>query len=164
MRLHKILVPVDFSECSLRAVDTAMTLARSFAAEVDILHVWEMSAYLAPEAFLLPSITPASLSTFAATRAGTWMKEFLGFLEAEGVPARGRLEGGAPWSTIVRVAEEERYDLVVLATHGHTNLAHILLGSVAERVVRHAPCPVLTVRGASLRKEARLEANMTRHV
>lgn len=148
MILQRILVPVDFSPCSFVAVDAATTLARSFAADVDVLHVWELSSYFPPEAILLPTVVPASLEVFARTRAGRWMKEFLGQLETDGVRARGRLESGTPWRTIVRVAQDDGYDAIVMATHGHTNLAHIMLGSVTERVVRHATCPVITIRGA----------------
>jgi nucleotide-binding universal stress UspA family protein len=73
--------------------------------------------------------------------------DFLATLPAD---ARARVtprhELGVPWQTIVRVAEEGGHDLIVMGTHGHTGVEHILLGSVAERVLRHAPCPVMTVR------------------
>ena len=133
LAIGRILVPVDFSDCSLAALDHAASLAQRFGASIHVLHVWDHR--------------DQTLAHFAQTGAGEAMDSVLGDLEQHGVGGvRGRLASGDPSETIIQIAREEHYDLIVMGTHGHSGLVHLLHGSVAEKVVRRAPCPVLTVR------------------
>lgn len=147
-KLNRILVPVDFSDCSRAALDYAETLSKTFSATVDLIHVWEVPPYIPPEAMVgVPGHDTQTLADVAHGSAEKEMRRFVKELEDEGVKVeRTLLDSGDPGRTIVEVAEKEHYDMIVLGTHGRTGLSHLLMGSVAERVVRHAPCPVLTVR------------------
>jgi nucleotide-binding universal stress UspA family protein len=151
--VKRILVPVDFSECSHAAVEWATLLALRFDAAVDVLHVWSVS--------VLESWTPYEpdgvdrhLIHLEQAEAGNSMKEILTRLEQAGVPAHGRVDSGDPLHTILRVAADGEYDVIVMGTHGRTGLTHLLLGSVAESVVRRAPCPVLTIRQHRQKEQA----------
>ncbi len=141
--LKTILVPTDFSGCSEAAVSYGYALAEAFGATVHLLTVvqdpytlpWAAEGFAAPIGDML-----ADWETQAKRRL------------AESVPVSAasktvvQTQVGTPHSEIVRYAAEHRIDLIVLGTHGRGPLGHLLLGSVAERVVRTAPCPVLTVR------------------
>jgi universal stress protein A len=146
-QVRRILVPVDFSECSRAAVSYASELAERFDARVDLLHVWIAPAYIPPEATLgLTGSSAQTVSQFAHTHATDQLRQF-----AEGIPG-GRIaerfvEMGDPARVIVDVARDHSHDLIVIGTHGRTGLSRLMLGSVAEKVVRYAACPVLTVRG-----------------
>jgi nucleotide-binding universal stress UspA family protein len=142
MDLHepkKILVPVDFSPRARAAVEYALVLARHFEADVHLL-------YAVKEPVAVGVDEPVVLWEFAHTRAGREMKRYLQEIEDVGVVVRGRLESGDTAEAILRVAAEERFDLIVMGTHGRTGLAHWVHGSIAEKVVRVAGCPVLTIR------------------
>ncbi|MEZ0228389.1 MAG: universal stress protein [Planctomycetota bacterium] len=140
--IRKILVPVDFSTCSRDALEHAIALSeRYYGASIDVLHVWE-------------SPRPASSTAVEATRVQAMkeMETLLADHEAKGVIKLHRVhEGGEPVPAILDFAKRGDYDLIVMGTHGRTGMAHDYLGSVAEKVVRRAPAPVLTVRagGAS---------------
>ncbi len=146
MAIRRILVPVDFSSGSLRALDYARELAVGTGAELLLLYVFEPLDFSGYSETFLPS--PQLTQVLAAHRARA--REHLKRLEGEtpdrGIRVRSRLAEGAPAQRIVEIAREEEVDLVVIGTLGRTGLAHLLLGSVAERVVRLAHCPVLTVR------------------
>jgi universal stress protein A len=146
MQLGRILVPVDFSKCSQQALSYALFLSRRFSSAIDVLHVLP-SIYLTQEVMVpVPGALGQTLASFAHTRAGEELQAFLAELELLGVAqVRGRLAVGEPVSEIVTAAADG-YDLIVMGTHGRTGITHWLMGSVAEKVVRRAPCPVLTVR------------------
>ncbi len=148
-KLNRILVPVDFSDCSRAALDYAETLAKTFDAVVDLIHVWEVPPYIPPEAMVgVPGHDAQTLAQVAHGSAEQEMKAFLDDLRDRGVKiGKPLLESGDPGRSIVETAEEGGYDLIVVGTHGRTGLSHLLMGSIAEKVVRHAHCPVLTVRG-----------------
>jgi nucleotide-binding universal stress UspA family protein len=144
IQLKRILVPTDFSDASKNALRYAMAFAESFNAALDVVHV-VVDPYVIPpggEAYLPPPDYPEQMERIARQHLDQW------------VPAEWRngrqvtLEciPGAPFVEIVRYAREKNCDLIVMGTHGRGMIAHLLLGSVAERVVRKAPCPVLTVR------------------
>jgi universal stress protein A len=142
--LHKILVPVDFSACSAKALDYALAFARPAHAEIILLHV--------VEPVCLPmygqEIT-ADYSALQASLRNTAREHLAEFSRGKGAadsPMKLRVSEGSSWGEIVDTAKREGVDLIVLSTHGHTGLRHVLLGSTAERVVRHATCPVLVVR------------------
>lgn len=127
--LHRILAPIDFSKESDAALAYAALLGRKFGADIVIMHVWSRPVEL---------VDPAT---------GAMLKAVLQRLETTNSGVRARLEVGVPHRVIVRVAEEEACDVIVLGTQGRTGLARALLGSVAEKVVQRATVPVLTVRG-----------------
>ena len=142
----RILVPVDFSAESARAVDYAVALAAKLAASVELVHVvedpiasgaWGAQAYVLNVAWLI-----AELEEDARRRLASIEAEYA----TRGVPISTRVVSGSAARTIVAIAEGERCGLIVMGTHGHSGVSHLLLGSVAERVVRTAPCPVLTMR------------------
>ncbi len=147
-KLSRILVPIDFSDCSRTAFDYAVTLANTFGATIDLIHVWEVPPYIPPEAMVgVPGHDTQTLADVAHGTAEQEMRRFVKDLESDGVHVeRTLLDSGDPGRTIVDVADKEGYDMIVLGTHGRTGLSHLLMGSVAERVVRHSSRPVLTVR------------------
>ncbi len=145
--IHRVLVPVDFSDCSRAALECAVMLAERFGASIHVLHVWETPHYVGPE-FLIrePGETGSPLEKAAFTQAETEMYEFLSAFRPREEQFRVRLESGKPYETIVKLAADEHFDAIVMGTHGSSGLRHLVLGSVAEKVVRTAPCPVMTIR------------------
>ncbi|PTL75511.1 universal stress protein [Vitiosangium sp. GDMCC 1.1324] len=142
-KVQRILVPVDFSETSKRALEWAFFFANRFDAKLDVLHVWRPSEYAGDEMVVLTRSEPElTLSTYLHNHADQQLSAFL-----ENVPhSKQLLESGEPAQVIVKVAGEGGYDLIVMGTHGRTGLSHLRMGSVAEKVVRLAPCPVFTYR------------------
>lgn len=141
MKFERILLPTDFSEHARHAKDYAVALAREFGAELLVIHVVQLYSYVV-------DFGMENARQYEAI-SGTLQKLLDGLLEelaAEPIQVTGRLVQGDPTAEIVRVATDEACDLIVMGTHGRGALEHVLLGSVAERVVRKAPCPVLTVR------------------
>lgn len=132
----RILVATDFSDESAHALAWGKELARRFGAEIVVLHVEEALAG-APSSDLVVE------RHRAAEQA---LERLVAQLRECGFAARGVLRAGTAFEEIVDAAHAEPVGLVVLGTHGRSGLAHLLMGSVAERVVRHAHCPVLTVR------------------
>ena len=134
----------DFSEGARVAREQAVTFAKMSGARVTLLHIDELPAwgYLGSEALVTPDIM-ASVAARTEEQLALEKKE----LTSAGVVADSAHGEGPPYLAIVRFAREGHYDLIVLGTHGRTGLQHLLVGSTAERVVRTATCPVLTVRG-----------------
>ncbi len=146
LSLRHILVPIDFSELSLRAIETAQQLARPFGATIHLVHVHEYH-YLFP--YMAPGESmPLSITTFldeAEERAAHTLKKWA--LDYELSPDDCYIREGFPvFHEICELAREKEIDFIVMPTHGRTGLKHLFLGSVAERVVQHAPCPVLIQR------------------
>ena len=141
-RLKRILVPIDFSDCSRKALRYALPFAREFGADLILMHIVEV-AYLAGEFG-----TTDFVAMEADLKAGAERQlQQLGQAEiGSSVAWRIEVRSGRAAPEIAVAAREIEADLIVIATHGRTGLKHVLLGSVAENVVRHAPCPVLTVR------------------
>jgi nucleotide-binding universal stress UspA family protein len=139
--LNKILVPVDYSDHSRRAVHFARDLATAFGASLHFVHVFP------PAAFVSPPLVPAPVITGdvkVESRRG--FEDYLATARSElGVDVSGTLREGVPHLEILEAAKALGADLIVLGTHGKTGIEHLLLGSVAERVVRHATVPVITV-------------------
>lgn len=147
LALRTILCPVDFSGCSARAVEYACFLAQRFDSAVTLLHVWSLPPSIYPELAVWVDTVETTLAEAIEARARTEMQRLMDSLSADfRTRVRSELVCGSPPTTIVERAAMDGFDLIVLGTHGHTGLMHLLLGSVAERVVQHAPCPVLTVR------------------
>ncbi len=143
IEMKKILVPMDFSECSDAALKYARALREAFGASLHLLHVVQ-DPYTQPwaaEAF------PAPLGEMLQQWQEQARTRLAGLLdEKDRASATIGTVVGSPFYEIVRYAVEQEIDLIVIGTHGRGPVAHMLLGSVAEKVVRKAPCPVLTVR------------------
>ena len=148
MTIRRILVPVDASPRSRRATTYAAELAETIGAELYLLHVTAPAGdYLPLEHWVWgKDSSEASLDQDIRAAAGRALDAFVADLPAQTRDkiAQVDLETGVPYDVIVERAAG--FDLVVMATHGRSGAQRALLGSVAERVVRHAPCPVLTVR------------------
>jgi universal stress protein A len=147
MEIRQILAPTDFSDFSKWAVTSAYELARTFGAKLLLLHVVELPVY-PPEAFL-PSAQGSTLVDDLEGRARLDLAQILPESEGGKVEVAYQVVLGTPYYKIIEVAEAEKVDMIVMATHGRTGFSHLFMGSVAERVVRTAPCPVLTIRPAA---------------
>lgn len=148
---QRILVPTDFSTSSQAACDMALTLATKFGSSIELLHVDEPPAwqgFVIPELVVsMPNESTSSLHEFVQTRANRALDHLVEKLQRAGITqVRHWIETGEPGSVIVRVAEENKCDLIVMGTHGRKGFERLVMGSVAERVVREATCPVLTMR------------------
>jgi nucleotide-binding universal stress UspA family protein len=145
---NKILAPTDFSDDSKLALTYAVTLAQKFSSEIIVVHVDQpLAPVMVSE--LNPGLDVSTMNRIAEEGRLLALKELDGTtasLRESGVKARGLMRVGAPFLEIIHTAQSEGVDLIVMGTHGRTGLAHVLMGSVAERVVNKAPCPVLTVR------------------
>jgi nucleotide-binding universal stress UspA family protein len=143
--LRHILVPTDFSDCSAAAVRYGLALAERFDAHLHLLHAVQ-SPFDQPWAAEVYAVSQADFEQTARQESDT---QLAGLLAASGRPAAQVTcvtTIGAPFLAIITYAKEEPIDLIVMGTHGRGPVAHLLIGSVAENVVRKAPCPVLTVR------------------
>ena len=142
--MKRILVPTDFSENSRQAARYACELAKKFDSQIDLLHVIESPVMAMPSPGApLPEEFLADAEKDAARRMEQWIKNEQTEL---GLDVTQTVLRGAPFLEIVKFADEQNSDLIVIGTHGRTGLVHALIGSVAEKVVRKAPCPVLSVR------------------
>jgi universal stress protein A len=142
-----IVVPTDFSEGSRAALAYAETLAKAFEARLELVHAWATPPYIPAEAVVGAGEGARTLAALAEQHAEEQMKALLsshGELSAVGTTSKP----GDAVHVILELAEEKQADLIVMSTHGRSGLSHLLMGSVTEKVVRRAPCPVLTVREA----------------
>ena len=141
----RILVPVDLMEGAKAVIDYAVQLARPFNASLEVMHAWEPPQYVAPDLLVAaPGWNPQSLEKTALEAARKELTTLIGSLNAPG-PITQRLEVGEPAAAILRVAGMGGFDLIVMGTHGRRGLPRLLLGSVAQKVIARAPCPVLTL-------------------
>lgn len=140
MHMKSILVPIDFSETSRKALRYAVPFAKQFEAKIALLHVIELPL-APPEAGFLPYDESGMLARQTKNLADLAARAIAPELVGEII-----VRSGAAWDTVVAVARETQADLIITTTHGYTGLKHVFLGSTAERIVRHAPCPVLVVR------------------
>jgi len=143
--LHRILVPTDFSKHSQNALTYAAAFAEKFGAELYLLHVVQDLALFIPDAVTVaPPVTPPVDQLTAAVRGA--LDKVIAEYQLRRLTVHAEVREGTPFYEIIRFARDQNIDLIVMGTHGHTGLAHVLMGSVTEKVVRKAPCPVLTVR------------------
>lgn len=140
--VKRVLVPVDFSEHSDRALEFGKELCEKFDAELHLLHVLDVRITGAPQFALglaIPQREEESADEVMAELnklpGGDWSRAVV-----------RATTHGSPFDALVKYAKDNEIDLIALGTHGRTGLSHALLGSVAENVARHAPCPVLIVR------------------
>lgn len=144
---NRILIPVDFSSCSKKALRQALAVGEKFGAVVDILHVWEPPRYVGPDVMLHLPGDNKSLADYVRDEAREELETLLAELNVpEDVEVNTLLESGDARRRIIELTESGEYDLIVMGTHGRTGLSRFFLGSVAENVVRRSYCPVLTVR------------------
>lgn len=146
--IRKVLCPTDCSDASRPALEYAHFIAKTFGSELHLLHVWHVSRELRPDLSVwVDAHGQKPIATFVAEEAAVEANRFVKGMapEIRGT-AKLHLQEGEPWKAICDGAEQGAFDLIVMGTHGRTGVAHLALGSVAEKVVRHARCPVLTVR------------------
>jgi universal stress protein A len=143
MAVHHVLVPLDFSTYAEQALDYAIALAQKLQARVTLLHVIQPPAVVNVKGGLWPTSTFLQDLEAAVTRD---MEGYLARVTAAGLEGEMVVVHGVPFQEILDTAKARQVDLIIMGTHGRTGLTHVFLGSVAERVVRLAPCPVLVAR------------------
>jgi nucleotide-binding universal stress UspA family protein len=142
--IRSILVPIDFSVHSKNALKYAVLMARQFGASIHLVYVVEPTIYPADLGFgqvVLPGVEDE-----LREKGGTELQSLVRKEIGASVKSSWAVRTGNPHQEILREAEEKGVDLIVVATHGHSGVEHMLFGSTADRVVRHAKCPVLTIR------------------
>jgi nucleotide-binding universal stress UspA family protein len=144
LTVRTILVPVDFTETSDRALDYAVSMAARFEAKVVVLHAYEIPVYGFPDGALVASGEVAGRISEAAQKA---LDRLVEARQNKGAKLTALLRTGAAYELANTVAEEVDADLIVIGTHGRKGLARALLGSVAENVIRTAKRPVLVIHG-----------------
>jgi len=145
IKLKKILFPTDFSETSQEAASYAISFGREFKAKVFVLHV--VNEKIFTEGLNMPRVVSIEeLQKEMTAEARRRLKTLVPAEEAEGLDWETVIRQGEPFLEIIRFAREEDIDLIVIGTHGRSGFEHIIFGSTAEKVVRKAPCPVLSVR------------------
>ncbi len=139
----KVLCPIDFSDPARAAMRAAIEICRMTGGDLTLFHAYELPGYTLPEGSVVAS--PKMLQDLS-DQADAHLAEWQKLAEQMGAQ-RVRVEKGIgePALSIVELAQEGAFDLIVLGTHGRTGIRHALLGSITERVVRHARCPVLTI-------------------
>ena len=145
MEIRRIVVPIDFSEHSQRALDEAVGLALKFDAELHLLHCYQLfsiGAAGAPYNVIPPEDFERAIREGAQQTLSEWRQK----ASAKKVRVHEHLVAGVPSEGIAELANTLGADLIVMGTRGLSGLKHVLLGSVAERTIRIAPCPVLTVK------------------
>jgi nucleotide-binding universal stress UspA family protein len=150
-KVEKILAPTDLSELSCFGLRYALELARGWGASVTVYHTADVSEIAHYKAQSIPDLVgqhQAALSKFLEANCA----DLLPLVEV-----REKVEIGTPGTNIVDEAEKEGVDLIVMSTHGRTGFSHLLMGSVTEKVVRLAPCPVFSVHQPRPRQDAKEE-------
>ena len=146
MKLRRILHATDFSRASSRALDTAVDFAKQFKAELLLVHVLVPHVMYPPDSEADPLLY-VELEKSARQQAQSSLEALANKLKRTKVKVRSLLLKGIAHDQIVRAAKNRRADMIVIGTHGRAGISKLLMGSVASRVVSHASCPVLTVRG-----------------
>ena len=145
MEIKTILVPTDFSDFAAHAYNWALELAANCKAKIVLFHATPTMSHIAfPESVYYPDL--ARIEGELIADAEKRVVEFAAKKGTSAVPVETRVTVGEAVWEICRMAEQEHADLIIMGSHGRTGLSHVVLGSVAERVVRHASCPVLVVR------------------
>ena len=144
MQFRHILAPTDFSDYSKKAVASALELAKTFSARLTALHVMELPPY--PIEGYVPLSVSSSFMDDMERQATQDLEQLLPDAATAGVEVVRLVAVGTPYRRIIEIAEAEQVDLIVMATAGRTGFSHLVMGSIAERVVRTATCPVLTLR------------------
>ncbi len=157
--IKKILVPIDFSDYSKSALKYAVNFCKKFDAELILIYVIEPVIY--PPDFSMGQIAIPSINIEWDERARQELDKLAKSDIIKNIPIKTIIKTGKPFIEIIETAGEIDADLIIIASHGHSGVEHILFGSTAEKVVRKAPCPVLTLRepkkGFKFKEELRKE-------
>lgn len=145
IEIRTILAPTDFSSHAEAAVRYACALAEKFGATLHLLHVLNEVVPVGPDP-MLAAVMPPEFYKESEQAAGEALTRLLDPSWGQPASVETAVRWGVPVDTVIDYARLLKVDLIVVATHGRTGLSHVLLGSVAERIVREAPCPVLTIR------------------
>ncbi len=146
IRIERILVPLDFSEQAAAVLEWAAHLAQEHQSRVLLLHAYHLPVeFQQLEGAYLPPDFWSNVKAEAEQSLARYAEE----LQKRGLQVETIVREGYPASVIVDEAASQGADLIVIGTHGHSGLKHMLLGSIAERVVQKAPCAVLTVKSQS---------------
>ncbi|MBM3262735.1 MAG: universal stress protein [candidate division Zixibacteria bacterium] len=151
VRLEAILVPTDFSEHADYALEHALFFAKRYKARLVVVHV--MAPYFQGTDVNVMAVPSAYYSRDLIGILNDRLRDMAEKIRGEGIQTETILTMGIPFVEIVRLAKRQDIGLIVISTHGRSGLSHLIMGSTAEKVVRKAPCPVLTVR-PSEKKEA----------
>jgi len=144
--IHNILVPIDFSEHSEKALEFAVSLAKGLGARLELLHCYPINpGGISPYGIVLPENLDREMRDAASARMAEWREK----AASDGLDVDVTLTPAFPSEAISATAQEHGADMIVMGTRGLTGLRHVLLGSVAERTLRIAPCPVVTVKDES---------------
>lgn len=143
-QIKKILIPIDFSDYSKSALKFAIDFAKNFNAKLYLVYVIEPMIY--PTDFSIGQVAIPAVESDITTRAEEELKELVKQEVPPEMESEVIIKSGKPFLEIIETATEIDCDLIIIATHGHTGVEHLLFGSTAEKVVRKAPCPVLSLR------------------
>lgn len=146
LSLKKLLVPIDFTDTSDRALDYAIELAQKVGAEIVVMHAYELPIYGFPDGAM---IATADVATKISAAAQAALDQAVSSRSGRGVQLSSVLRDGVPWEEVATIAEEVDADIIVIGTHGRRGLSRVLLGSVAENVIRTSTRPVLTIHAAA---------------
>jgi nucleotide-binding universal stress UspA family protein len=142
---RKILVPIDFSVHSSRALQTAIDLAKAFKAKLHLLHCYQINVgAISPYGLVIPESFDRDIREAATKQLAQWREK----VSAQKIEVESEVTPLFPSEAIASTAERIGADLIVMGTRGLSGIKHVMLGSVAERTVRIAPCPVLTLKAA----------------
>ena len=155
MKIKRVLVPVDFSPSSLRALEFAVDFVKPFTAELLLLFAIEPILYVVPDYGGAQSAAMADTLDAQRRTARTELARLERRYTKRGIKVRSLLETGRASQAIADAAKRLKADLIVMSTHGRTGVSHLLMGSVTERVVRTATCPVLTLHAAEIKRAAK---------
>ncbi|GAB4128024.1 MAG: universal stress protein [Ignavibacteriales bacterium] len=142
--IKKILVPIDFSDYSKNALKYAVDFALTFKSKIFLIYVIEPMIY--PTDFSIGQVAIPAVENDMSARAEEELKNLIRTEIGDKVESDFMIKSGKPFLEIIETASELDIDLIIISTHGHTGVEHLLFGSTAEKVVRKAPCPVLTIR------------------
>lgn len=145
IEFRNILAPTDFSPHSEVGLRYACSLAERFGAKLHVLHILSEVVPVGPDPMIAPVLPPEYYSESEA-QSREALKDALKPEWGRPVAVETAVKWGNPVEVVIEYARNMQVDLIVIATHGRTGLSHVLLGSVAERIVREGPCPVLTIR------------------
>jgi nucleotide-binding universal stress UspA family protein len=144
VRLRRILVPIDFSDYSKNALNYAVTLAKQFQSELLLIYVVEPAIY--PPDLGFGQVPLPNIERELSDRGKSGLDQLVKTNIPQNLSTHTIIKTGKPFLEIINTATEERIDLIVIATHGHTGVEHLFFGSTAEKVAKKAHCPVLMVR------------------
>jgi len=142
--IKKILVPTDFSKGSEASLDAAIELAKKFDAAIVLMHAYQVPVYAYPAS---PVVPIPDLTSYVEEAASKQLETAATAARGKGVPVTTVLRVGSPWEQILRTSKEQEAGLIVIGSRGLHGLPRALMGSTAEKVVRHSPIPVMTLHG-----------------